>query len=48
VAVADAEKNNDITADKKDLIIHRKKSIGTDKSHHRSAAAGRKTKKIGM
>ena len=47
VSVGDAVKNNDITVGRKDSIIHRKKSIGRDKSRHRAAAAGRKTKKIG-
>jgi len=46
VAAVDVHKNNDIT-DKKDSV-HRKKSTDGDKSHHKSAVAGHRTKKIGI
>ena len=46
MAVGDLQKKNDIT-DKKDSV-HKKKSIGGDKSRQKSPATGRKAKKIGM
>ena len=47
VALGDVHKNNDVS-DKKNSIHRKKKSGDGDKSRHKSTAAGRKTKKIGM